>query len=114
MIQDLIVCILLLSGSLLILFASIGIARFKDTLGRAHALTKATTFAVTLLLCALGLALENEMMGMRLILVIFFCLLTIPLSSHLVAWLYYRHLYQFDEEAKNSPDLLPSKKGGEE
>lgn len=100
MISELIICALLLTGSLLMLLASIGVLRFPDTLCRAHALTKATTFAGSLLLIGLWIALGDDIAGLKILLVIFFCLLTIPLSSQLVASLHYRLLYPLDQETE--------------
>lgn len=98
MIRELLICFLLLSGSLAMLLATIGLVRFKDTLCRAHALTKATTFGVTLLLIALWITLDDDVAGLKILLVISFCLLTIPLASHLVASLYYRQLYRVGKQ----------------
>lgn len=102
MISEYIICFLLLTGSTLMLLASIGVVRFPDTLCRAHALTKATTFATSLLLIALWIALGDEITGLKILLVISFCMLTIPLSSQLVASVYYRLLHPL--EKKNEPD----------
>lgn len=116
MIRELLICFLLLSGSLAMLLATIGLVRFKDTLCRAHALTKATTFGVTLLLIALWITLDDDVAGLKILLVICFCLLTIPLASHLVASLYYRQLYRVgkqhdlvEEPAKADTELEVSK-----
>ncbi len=102
MIEELIICALLLIGSLVMLLASVGVLRFPDTLCRAHALTKATTFGTSLLLIALWVSLGDEVAGLKILLVIAFCMLTIPLSSQLVASLYYRLLYPVDEEHDTS------------
>lgn len=102
MIGEILICALLLTGSIVMLLASIGVLRFPDTLCRAHALTKATTFGSSLLLIALWISLGDEVAGLKILLVIFFCMLTIPLSSQLVASLYYRLLYPVDEEQAGS------------
>jgi multicomponent Na+:H+ antiporter subunit G len=94
MIQDVIVCLFLLLGSALMLVASIGLVRLPDPLSRAHALTKATTWGISLLLIALWLALDDETAALKILLVIIFCLLTTPLSGHLVASLHYRQLHR--------------------
>jgi multicomponent Na+:H+ antiporter subunit G len=57
---------------------------------RAHALAKATTFGICLMLAALWISLGNEIAGLKLLLVITFLFLTIPLAGHLVALLAYR------------------------
>ncbi len=90
MIRDAIVAVMLLSGSTLMLFASLGLVRFRDALCRAHALAKATTFGVCLMILALWVDLGDEVSGLKLTLVLAFSLLTIPLAGHLIALLMYR------------------------
>lgn len=90
MVHDILVCVLLLVGSTLMLFASLGLFRFADVLCRAHALAKATTFGICTMLIALWIRLGDDVTGLKLLLVIFFSMLTIPLASHLIALLVYR------------------------
>lgn len=90
MAHDILVCVLLLIGSTLMLFAAIGMVRFADVLCRAHALTKATTFGVCTMLIALWVGLKDDVTGLKLLLVICFSMLTIPLATHLIALLVYR------------------------
>lgn len=92
--REILASLLLVSGSLLMLLASLGIIRFQDTLSRAHALTKATTLGISLLLVALWVVLDDDISGLKILLVIIFCLLTTPLSGHMVASLYYRQLHK--------------------
>ncbi len=94
MIREIIASILLILGSSLMLLASLGLVRFQDTLSRAHALTKATTLGISLLLVALWVVLEDDISGIKILLVVVFCLLTTPLSGHMVASLYYRQLHK--------------------
>jgi multisubunit Na+/H+ antiporter MnhG subunit len=58
---------------------------------RAHALAKASTFGITLVLIALWIALGDDISRLKILLVIAFSLLTIPLTGHLIALLLYRH-----------------------
>lgn len=81
---------MLLSGSALMLFAALGLFRLRDALCRAHALGKATTFGVSLMILALWIHLGDDVSGLKLTLVLAFSLLTIPLASHLIALLMYR------------------------
>lgn len=90
MVHDILVCVLLLIGSTLMLFAAIGMVRFADVLCRAHALTKATTFGICTMLIALWVSLNDDVTGLKLLLVICFSMLTIPLATHLIALLVYR------------------------
>lgn len=109
MIVEFILCLLLLSGSILMLLATIGLVRFKDTLCRLHALTKATTLGVSLLLAALMIKLDDDIANWKILLVIGFTLLTIPLASHLIASLYYRRLHSLDVKSDQSkPPANPS------
>ncbi|NLT69883.1 MAG: monovalent cation/H(+) antiporter subunit G [Verrucomicrobiaceae bacterium] len=107
MIRDALICLLLLTGSTLMLLAAIGVLRFPDTLCRSHALTKATTFAGSLLLIALWIALGDDIAGLKILLVILFSMLTIPLSSQLVASLYYRLLHPLDQRDKEAAEKSP-------
>lgn len=90
MMHDLLVGIMLLIGSTLMFFASLGLLRFSDALCRAHALTKATTFGICTMLLALLLGLSDSVSGLKILLVMVFSMLTIPLASHLIALLLYR------------------------
>ena len=90
-IRDIIVAVFMLAGSILMLLAAIGIVRFSDALCRSHALAKASTFGITLVLIALWMALGDDISRLKIVLVIAFGLLTIPLTGHLIALLIYRH-----------------------
>lgn len=100
MTRDIFICIMLITGSTLMLFASLGLLRFCDALCRAHALAKATSFGICLMLVGLWIAQGNEIAGLKLLLVICFLLLTIPLASHLVCLLSYRQQQVQEEEEK--------------
>lgn len=91
MIRDFLVCALLLPGSLLVFLASLGLLRFHDALCRGHALAKASTCGICLMLAALWIALDDEISGLKIFLVITFSLLTIPLAGHLSALLIFRY-----------------------
>jgi multicomponent Na+:H+ antiporter subunit G len=94
MIREILIGLLLLSGSFLMFLAGLGLLRFSDALCRAHALAKASTCGICLLLLALWVTLNDEISGLKIFLVITFSLLTIPLASHLTALLIYRHGHQ--------------------
>jgi multicomponent Na+:H+ antiporter subunit G len=84
---DLLCAGLLLSGSALVLVAAIGIVRLPDVLCRSHALAKAMTLGISLMLAGLWIHLGREAAasGLKIVLAVFFQLLTIPVSSHLLA-----------------------------
>ena len=88
---EIVTSVLLLAGSILIFLAAIGIVRFADALCRGHALAKASTFGTCLVLFGLWIAMNDEISRLKILLVIAFSLLTIPLTGHLIALLFYRH-----------------------
>lgn len=77
--------LLLLSGSLLLLIAAIGLHRFSDVFARMHASTKAVTAGVALSMAgaAVGLGAPGDVA--KLLLVAVFQLLTAPIAAHLLA-----------------------------
>lgn len=85
LLKEIVICAMLLGGSLLMLLAALGIQRFADPLCRAHALSKASTLGICLLLGAHWVAIEDDIAGLKILLIIVFSLLTLPLSSHLIA-----------------------------
>lgn len=106
MILDIVVCFLLLAGATLMLFAALGINIFRDALCRAHALTKASTMGICLMLLALWIALDDDVSGLKILLVMSFSLLTIPLAGHLIAMLIYQdYQYQKQEEEKDDDEI---------
>jgi multicomponent Na+:H+ antiporter subunit G len=80
-----IVCLLLGVG--LILTAALGLLRLPDLLCRAHAVAKASSLGIFLLLLGLWLHLGTEVSGFKVVLAIAFQVLTIPLASHLAGML---------------------------
>jgi multicomponent Na+:H+ antiporter subunit G len=107
MIREILVAILLLAGSFLIFLSGLGLMRFSDALCRSHALAKASTCGICLMLCALLIALNNEITGLKIFLVMIFTLLTIPLTSHLTALLAYR--FENQQPGKKEADGEPKK-----
>lgn len=85
--NDLITSLFLLAGVSFVLIANYGIYSMPDVLCRAHALSKAVTFGILLMLVALWIHLGTEAVGLKVLLAILFQFITIPLSSHL--FLYY-------------------------
>lgn len=83
-------CILLVAGTLWILVACIGLLRLPDLLCRSHAMGKAMTMGITLILLAVALHLGLEEAGLKVFLAILFQFLTIPVAGHLLSLLAYR------------------------
>lgn len=87
---DVVGAILLLSGVVLALTASLGLLRFPDVFSRMHAATKPTTLG--LLLVTVGAALQVDATGdrVKLLLVAAFQLLTAPVAAHMIGRAAYR------------------------
>lgn len=85
MINQAITSLLILSGSLLILIAAIGVLRLPDLLCRSHAVAKALTLGIFLMLLGLWVYIGEGQSALKIGLAIFFQLVTIPLASHLMA-----------------------------
>lgn len=85
--RHLLTAALSLGGAIWILIAAIGIVRLPDLLCRAHAVTKAMTLGIFLVLLALWVHTGDEQTALKIALAIFFQVATIPLANHLVALL---------------------------
>lgn len=75
----------LLAGSLLCLFAAIGLVRFPDLLSRMHAATKPQVLGLVLVMVGVGLGLRSGLDVGMLVLVAVFQLLTTPVASHMMS-----------------------------
>lgn len=76
--------ILLVAGAAWMLLAAIGILRFEDTYARMHALTKASTLGLMLVLAGAGVHLSARDSG-QLALVGVFAFITAPVGAHLIS-----------------------------
>jgi multicomponent Na+:H+ antiporter subunit G len=85
---------------LIILLAAVGIIRLPDALSRQHAATKATTVAVMLFVVGTMLIVRQADWAWRLLVILCFLLLTLPLASHILGRAAYR-------EDKAQQDLPP-------
>jgi multicomponent Na+:H+ antiporter subunit G len=84
---ELLTATLILTGALFILTAAIGVVRLPDVLCRSHAVAKALTLGLFLMLLGLWMHLSDSRAALKIALAIFFQLVTIPLASHLVGLL---------------------------
>ena len=84
--RTILVCALLLSGSLLVLLSAYGLLKFPDIFCRGHAQTKATTLGISAILAGLWLALGTPG-GWPLFFAILAQIITIPVSGHMIALL---------------------------
>lgn len=87
MIRDILTVMLLVTSAGLMLTAAIGILRLPDLLCRSHAVAKASSLGIFLLILAFWVQLGEEVSGLKVVLAIFFQVLTIPVSSHLAGML---------------------------
>jgi multicomponent Na+:H+ antiporter subunit G len=85
--NDLIVSALVLSGSLLMFIAAVGVVRLPDVLCRSHAVAKALTLGIFLLLLGFWVHHGQNQAAFKILLAIAFQLITIPVASHLVGLL---------------------------
>lgn len=83
--KEIIIAILILLGSLFMLVASIGLLRFRDTLSRLHATTKAPSFAMLLIVLAVCIYFGSVMLTFKALLLILFIYLAAPLAAHSIS-----------------------------
>ena len=76
---------LILVGALFTLTASIGLLRLPDLYTRMHAASKSGTLGSCVMLLALALQATDLSIALRAIAGVLFFLLTVPISSHLLA-----------------------------
>lgn len=75
---------LLLSGSLFILLAAIGLVRLPDLLTRMHATTKAAALGVILIMLASAMHFAEVGVVARSFAIILFILMTAPVAAHVI------------------------------
>lgn len=86
-ISNIIIAILLLSGSFFLLSGSIGVIRFPDVYTRLHATTKGATLGISGLLIGAFLFMYTQygIISGKLLLAIVFTLLTSPVAGHMIS-----------------------------
>lgn len=77
--------VLILIAAVLLLIAAWGVIRLPDALARQHAATKAGTLALALLCTGAMLVMPDWAWVRRLLLIVVFLLVTLPVASHLLA-----------------------------
>lgn len=77
------------AGVLLMVVAGVGVLRMPDALCRGHAVAKAVSLGIALILLGLWAKLGGTPEGLKLLLAILFQLLTLPVASHLLARTFY-------------------------
>lgn len=81
---------LILAGSLLTLVAAVGMFRFQDVFSRMHALAKASTAAVVLVLVGAAISLSHPNDVTSLLLAAALQVLTSPVASNMISLTTYR------------------------
>lgn len=79
---EILAAFLLVAGAAIALIAAIGVARLPDAFLRMHAATKAGVVGSALLLLGAGLAFGTPEAWMRIVAIVVFLLVTVPISSH--------------------------------
>jgi multicomponent Na+:H+ antiporter subunit G len=72
-------------GAFFMLVSAIGLIRFPDLYTRMHATTKATSFALLLLVVGTAVFFGTLAVWVKAVLVVIFVYLTAPLASHSIA-----------------------------
>ena len=81
---------LILVGSLLTLVAAVGMFRFQDVFSRMHALSKASTLAVVLVLVGAAISLSHPNDVTSLLLAAALQVLTSPVAANMISITTYR------------------------
>ena len=77
--------ILILGGAVLILLSAVGVTRFTDVLARMHALTKASTIGVALVLVGGAVGLDDVGSKTYVLLTAMLQLMATPVSANLIS-----------------------------
>jgi monovalent cation/proton antiporter MnhG/PhaG subunit len=81
--------LLLVVGSIVVLLAAIGVARFPDAFMRMHAATKAGVIGTGLCMLGVALGFGDQATWVKVTLIVVFLLVTTPIASHVLgraAW----------------------------
>lgn len=83
--SEILVKIFALVGSLAVLIAAVGLARFPDFFTRTHAATKASAFGIGCLLVAVCVALPSWNVVAKSVFAVVALFLTLPVASQALA-----------------------------
>lgn len=81
---------LLMSGSFFMLVAAIGVVKFPDVYARMHAITKAASLGLILMLAAVILLFPFPLVCVEAIMSVVFVVMTAPVGSHMIARIAYK------------------------
>ncbi|MEM6822205.1 MAG: monovalent cation/H(+) antiporter subunit G [Verrucomicrobiota bacterium] len=82
--MNLLVSLIIVSGTLFVLVAALGIVRFPDLYMRMHAATKAGAFGGSLIFIGCGLHLNQLAVWIEVALIITFFFLTAPIAAQMI------------------------------
>jgi multicomponent Na+:H+ antiporter subunit G len=91
-----------LIGACFVLAAAVGVQRFRDPLARLHALSKASTLGVLLVLGGAALTLSNSADRTSLVLAMVLQLATSPVSATVIGRSVYRSEHRSGRETPSS------------
>lgn len=83
--RELLTVLFLYGGIIFIFIGCLGGIRLPDALCRAHALSKALTLGISLMLIGFWIHLGTALAGLKIALAIVFLFFTIPLAGHIFA-----------------------------
>jgi multicomponent Na+:H+ antiporter subunit G len=75
----------LVSGSLFMLVAAIGVVKFSDVYMRMHAITKASSLGAILMLFGVAIYHVQWIVWIEGLMVVFFIIFTTPIGAHMIA-----------------------------
>lgn len=98
--SELIPVLLIFIGTLVGFLSAIGLIRFPDVYSRAHALSKSSTLGVLFILIGtlFFFVFQEGYFSIRLLLGIFFVLITTPVAAHMIIRSAYRSGVKLTEE----------------
>jgi monovalent cation/proton antiporter MnhG/PhaG subunit len=87
--SEIVAAVLLVAGSLIVLIAAIGVARFPDVFLRMHAATKAGVIGAGLCILGTAAGFGDQTTWIKALMIVGFLLVTTPIASHVLgraAW----------------------------
>lgn len=82
MIQTYITGILIILGAVFIAISALGMLRFPDLSSRLHAVTKATSFGLLLIIAGVTIHFNDPIVYVKGVLIIVFIYMTAPLAAY--------------------------------
>lgn len=83
--NELFAALLIITGSLFMLIAAIGVIRLPDVFMRMHAITKASSLSILLISAGLVIVVPTLRIFFGSLTLIVFIFLTTPVASHMIA-----------------------------